>query len=232
MIATSVAAFAGFKPELLGFVSALAANNTREWFAANRAAYDELWLAPAREFVIAIGEHLHQLSADIHAEPRIYGSIFAIARDTRFSADKTPYKSHLDLWFWQGDGPSRERPGYFFRLTPESLVLGAGMHSFAADGVLDRYRQAVLDDGRGHALERAAKAIGPHTVQGSTYKRLPSGFTPDHPRAEWLRHSGLYAETEEPIPAELFSNRFPQHCFEHFQRLQPLQQWLVDLLSN
>jgi uncharacterized protein (DUF2461 family) len=75
----------------------------------------------------------------------VHGSIFAINRDTRFSADKMPYKTHLDLWFWQGPGPSRERPGYFFRLTPERLILGAGMHAFS-DGALERYRRAVLDD--------------------------------------------------------------------------------------
>src|SRR5579864_4328469 len=138
--------FHGFSPELPLFLGSLREHNTREWFQDHRDQYESLMLQPAREFVLAIGERLQQLGPDIHAEPKVFGSILTINRDTRFSKDKTPYKTHLDLWFWQGDGPgsNRERPGYFFRLTPESLILGAGMHAFSADGTLERYRHAVL----------------------------------------------------------------------------------------
>ena len=64
-------------------------------------------MQPARELVLGIGERLRELGDDLHAEPRVHGSILAINRDTRFSKDKAPYKTHLDLWFWHGDGPSR-----------------------------------------------------------------------------------------------------------------------------
>src|SRR5690242_13666408 len=95
--------FQGFSPELPQFLGALRDNNTREWFQAHRAEYEQLLLEPAREFVIALGELLKaQLGQDIHAEPKVHGSILAINRDVRFSPDKTPYKTHLDLWFWQG----------------------------------------------------------------------------------------------------------------------------------
>ena len=123
--------FAGFPRELIYFLSELRKNNDREWFQAHRAEYENFLVEPAREFVVALGDCLSSLGSGIHAEPRVRGSIFAINRDVRFSKDKTPYKTHLDLWFWQGDGPSRERPGYFFRLTPETLTLGAGMHGFS-----------------------------------------------------------------------------------------------------
>jgi uncharacterized protein (DUF2461 family) len=114
----------------------------------------------------------------MHAEPKVFGSILAINRDTRFSADKT----HLELWFWQGGaGQSRERPGNFFRLTPESLILGAGMPS-------------------------------------------------DHPRADWLRHSGLFAQIEQPIPGELYTPVLADFCMATCTRLAPLQEWLVKLL--
>ena len=58
-----------------------------------------------------MGERLSALGEDIHAEPRIHGSIFAINRDTRFSSDKSPYKTYLDLWFWQGNGPAASGQG-------------------------------------------------------------------------------------------------------------------------
>src|ERR1041384_2731155 len=140
MLATApVAGFVGFSADTLDFLATLRANNSREWFSAHRDQYERVLLEPARAFVLAMAELLPRLGDDLHAEPKIHGSILAINRDTRFSADKRPYKSHLDLWFWQGEGANRERPGYFCRIEPEGLMLGAGMHAFAIEGLLERY---------------------------------------------------------------------------------------------
>lgn len=218
----------GFTPEVLGFLRELRDNNSREWFQAHRLEYEQHLLEPAREFVVIMGDRLKALGDDIHAEPRIHGSIFAINRDTRFSPDKTPYKTHLDLWFWQGAGPSRARAGYFFRLTPESLTLGAGMHAFSAEGTLERYRNAVLDPEKGAQLEHATSNIR-NELRGRTYQRVPQGLPKNHPRADFLCHSGLFAEvTLTPAP---LANDLSQLCLSHFRRFAPLQRWLVDLLS-
>jgi uncharacterized protein (TIGR02453 family) len=222
--------FQGFKPELLDFLRELALHNNRDWFQAHAAQYQDYLVEPARAFVSTMGEYLPALGPDIHAEPRMRGSIMVINRDVRFARDKSPYKTHLDLWFWQGSGPSRERPGYFFRLQPDSLTLGAGMHAFS-DAVLERFRTAILDDTQGGQLERVAGAIGVQ-LGGQTYKRIPPGYPADHPRADWLRFSGLFAATEQPVPAELFSAQASGLCLAQFQRLRPLQQWLVDLLAD
>jgi uncharacterized protein (TIGR02453 family) len=231
MMASTVTAFRGFRPELLDFLDGLRAHNSREWFQEHRQEYEHVLLEPAREFVITMGERLKAFGDDIHAEPKVHGSIFAINRDTRFSADKTPYKTHLDLWFWQGAGPSRESPGYFFRLTPESLMLGAGMHAFS-DRALERFRRAVLDERLGAALEQAANDLAAE-IGGRTYKRVPAGLPADHPRAEWLRHSGLSAQVQlEPVPQELFADTLPAFCCAHFERAAPLQRWLVELLAE
>jgi uncharacterized protein (TIGR02453 family) len=232
MLPASVATFSGFHPDLLTFFAELQAHNSREWFADHREQYERLLLEPARAFVLAIGELLPHLGSGFHAEPRVHGSIFAINRDTRFSQDKTPYKTYLDLWFWHGDGPSRERPGYFFRLGAESLMLGAGMHAFSAEGVLDRYRQAVLDSERGERLEHAAAACGLVQMGGRTYARVPRGFPADHPRADWLRHSGLFAENTQPVPPETFTSILPELCLAEFQRFRPILEWLVELLPE
>jgi uncharacterized protein (TIGR02453 family) len=225
--------FQGFSADLLDFLAVLRRNNSRDWFGAHRDQYESLLLEPARAFVVGMSERLPALGEGIHAEPRVHGSILAINRDTRFSADKTPYKTHLDLWFWQGDGPNRERPGYFMRLDDQRLMIGAGMHAFSAEGALDRYRRAVLDDERGAALETAAQAVGMEHVQGRTYSRVPRGLPSDHPRADWLRHSGLYAESSfEPTPHQLFTSAAVDFCLDQFQRFRPVLQWLVDLLPT
>jgi uncharacterized protein (TIGR02453 family) len=234
VLLTEPITFSGFRPELLNFFDRLAVHNERAWFQAQRAAYEEYFLEPARQLVVALGQLLPRLGPDIHAEPRVHGSILAITRDTRFSADKTPYKTHLDLWFWQGEaaGSNRERPGYFFRLSAHNLMLGAGMHAFSADGMLERYRQAVLDPERGPLLKLAAERVGMDRVRGRTYKRVPHGLPSDHPLADWLRHSALYAEIVQPLPPELYTPALPELCLEQFERLAPLQQWLVDLLPD
>jgi uncharacterized protein (TIGR02453 family) len=226
--------FKGFRPELIEFLRELRDNNSRDWFQAHRAQYEDSLLQPAREFVLAMGERLQALGSDIHAEPRVHGSIFAINRDTRFSADKTPYKTHLDLWFWQSNRPglNRESPGYFFRLTPENLILGAGMHAFSANGALERFRQAVLDDVAGQRLDDAVRQTGHQAVGGRTYKRVPRGLPQQHPRANWLRHSGLFVQTQQPVPPDLFTPNLPQLCTDQFERFAPVQRWLVDLLAN
>lgn len=221
--------FTGFTPESTGFLRSLAAQNTRDWFEAHRAAYESLLLEPARGLVVELGARLRDLSPDIRADPRVNGSILRIARDTRFSNDKTPYKTHLDLWFWQGSGPSREHPGYFLRLTGSDLALGAGRHLFDA-AALDRYRAAVADEKGGAALERALKkvrAAGRYTIGGRELRRLPAHCEVPPARAELLLHTGLWAEMRTEHPRQLFGPGFADYCFERFREVRPLQDWLA-----
>lgn len=223
-------AFQGFRPEALGFLAALGENNHRHWFQAHRDEYDRFLLEPARDFVDAIGVELDRFAPGVHADPRINGSIMRINRDTRFSRDKRPYKDHLDLWFWQGDGPSRASPGYWFRLTPQSLILGAGKHRFEP-GLLDRYRDAVADPERGRALQDAVREVesAGYDVGGRRYKRLPRGYEVPAERADLLLHDGLYAGIEQPVPPETATPGFPAFCARHYSRLGPLQDWLLAL---
>jgi uncharacterized protein (TIGR02453 family) len=178
--------------------------------------------------VLATGEELRAIGADVHADPRVHGSIFRINRDTRFSKDKRPYKDHLDLWFWEGEGPSRSCPGYWFRLAPERLILGAGRHRFGPLE-LERFRAAVADPKQGEALRRAADAVrtAGYELGGSHYKRVPAGFDVPPEREDLLRHAGLYAYSDGPVPPETHTAGFPRHCVERWLALKPVQDWLV-----
>jgi uncharacterized protein (TIGR02453 family) len=222
-------AFAGFPPEVVSFLSELGRNNNREWFNSHRDEYELVLLEPARDFVEAMGE---ELGPELNADPRVGGSIMRIARDTRFSRDKRPYKDHLDLWFWHGAGPSRERPGLWFRLTPAQLVLGAGMHRFDP-GVLGRYRDAVVDPERGASLARAVAAVekAGAEVGGRHYKRVPAGYDKEHERAGLLLHHGLYAGLELPVPRETHTPAFPAFCAARYRTMFPVLDWLVELLD-
>jgi uncharacterized protein (TIGR02453 family) len=222
------AVFEGFRPEALRFLSDLGANNTRDWFHAHKEEYESLLLEPARDFVVALGESLRAFAPDVNADPRVNGSIFRIARDTRFSKDKRPYKEHLDLWFWIGD--RKVGPGFWFRLEPSGLILGSGKHSFDK-GELERFRRAVVDE-PGAVLQRDLERLmaDGYEVGGRHYKRLPAGFDGPADRADLLLHNALYAWVQGPVPDETFDDRFPTYCAERYRPLAPLNEWLAPLV--
>jgi hypothetical protein len=98
-------------------------------------------------------------------------------------------------------------------------------------GLLPRYREAVAGE-RGESLGKAVAAVraAGYDLGGSALKRVPSGFDPEHERADLLRHDGLYGWLQvKPVPAEAHDRRFPAYCAEHLRALAPLQQWLLDL---
>jgi uncharacterized protein (TIGR02453 family) len=223
-------AFYGFPQAAFSFLEALEADNSKRTFDRHRAAYDEGLMAPARELVSDLGAELQaRISRGIHADPRVNGSIFRINRDTRFSKDKTPYKTHLDLFFWEGKGRSRECPGFFYRMTARTVVLGAGFHHFDAER-LARFRAAVADERSGTALEDGIARVqaGGAAIGGETYKRVPAGFDAAHPRADILRYGGLFAYTESPLPAEAAGATFVGWCAERLEPLAPVHVWLRD----
>jgi uncharacterized protein (TIGR02453 family) len=218
--------FDGFDRGLVQYLTELRANNERGWFNAHRDEYETLLLEPARDFVEAAGEELRAFVPDVGADPRVNGSIFRIARDARFSKDKRPYKDHLDLWFWVGD--RKRGPGFWFRLTPEELLLGGGMHRFEP-AQLERYRTSVVDDDRGGALRDEVERLQGegYEIGGQRYKRTPRGFEAPDDRASLLLHEGIFSWVEfSPLPAAVFTEDFPRFVAERYRPLAPLVDWL------
>jgi uncharacterized protein (TIGR02453 family) len=222
--------FTGFPSTTLTLLRELTEHNEKTWFDAHRADYERDYLQPALAFIAAMDGPLRELHPDVHAEPRVNGSLFRVDRDVRFSTDKRPYKDHLDLFFWVGEGRSRERPGFFRRLRADRLLLGAGMHAFDP-GALEAYRSAVLADAKASALESAIVAArsGGAAVEGSPARKVPAGVDPGHPRSELLRYTALHASSEEPVPASLTTPAFVDHCVGRFRPLAPLLAWIADL---
>src|SRR5690242_9527174 len=103
--------FQGFPKGTVQFLSALRKNNDKAWFDAHRADYEDCYVEPAKAFVAAIAPRLEKLDPRIQAEPKVNGSILRINRDVRFAKDKSPYKDHLDLWFWSGEEKGWETSG-------------------------------------------------------------------------------------------------------------------------
>lgn len=220
--------FEGFSKKTFSFMKGLRKNNSKKWFDAHRQEYEENLLDPAKAFVEAMGEKLHKISAEIHAEPRINRSIRRINRDLRFSQDKSPYKDHLDLVFWEGASTRCSASSFHFRMFGDRMVLDGGIHEFAK-GQLDVYREAVIDPNDGPALDRALKKVqkAGYTVGGAQYKKVPRGYDAGHKYAPYLIYRGLYAGIDFKIPEEALSPKFVDFCFTHYKKLAPLQRWLL-----
>jgi len=205
------------------FLKDLGRHNSKEWFHDHYDDYQEQLLEPALAFVEAIGPLLRRFAPDTQAVPKIGASVMRINRDIRFAKDKRPYKDHLDLWFWRG-GEKKGPNGYWFRLTPQTLVLGGGMH------MLDK---PDLHAGTGTDLARVVTKLerAGYDIGGERYKRVPSGYSSDHPRAALLRRDGVYAGRDLPLPPEATTSKFPSFCAGQFRKVTPLVDWLADVFG-
>ena len=108
-----MAEFNGFPRQYFTFFNQLQKNNSKEWFEKHREDYNEFVMHPAREFVAAMGNKLRKIAPEVKAIPKINQSLFKINRDVRFSKDKSPYKTYMGIWLWEGDRKRMECSGFY-----------------------------------------------------------------------------------------------------------------------
>jgi len=229
-----ISEFKGFPKECVDFYTGLAQNNSKAWFDTHKSHFEKYVMVPARDFVSVMGRSLAKIAPKINADPRVNKSIFRPYRDTRFSKDKTPYKTHLGIFFWEGGRAKMECSGYYFHLEPPTLFLAAGMHCFSPQ-LLGTYRDAVVDPKHGLDLAKAIKQIAKlkgYSIGGTHYKKTPRGYDSNHENSAMLLHNGLYAWTENEIPPEFYSKEILEYCFNRFKKMSPLHKWLVDMTAR
>jgi uncharacterized protein (TIGR02453 family) len=226
--------FQGFSQETIKFFSELKVHNTKEWFNDNRGRFDSYVMDPAKKFVVDMGERLRSIAPGIHAIPKVDASIFRLHRDVRFSADKSPYKTHLGIYLWEGERKKLECPGFYFHLEPPNLMLGCGLYMFTPE-ILPIYRDAVVDKKMGKSLQEAIDKVQSNFAYqpgGKKYKKIPSGYDPEHPNAQYLLHNGLHIGEETGIPDELLSTGLIDYCYSRYEIMAPLHRWLLDLVNS
>lgn len=211
--------FSHFPAETLDFLTALRANNDRDWFAENKTVYERTVKAPAEEFCRAMTARLE----DMTGQP-LRPKIFRIYRDIRFSRDKRPYNAHLHISFTPETGGT-PRPGWYFGLEPDLLTAGVGIFELAGAD-LDAFRARVADkDG-----ERLARLIedfpGSVRLSSPELKRVPQPYAADHPHAELLRRKSLSGWVDFANPREACEHGFVDRCLDAFALMKPLFNWL------
>ena len=151
--------FRGFPQGGIKFLRKLAVNNDRDWFKAHRNEYDELVLEPALELFTALGEELAIAFPPItYSTAGNGGSMMRLNRDTRFSTDKTPHKTHVAMMFVPEGLPKMGAPGFGLQITTAYVEVIAGQFAFDPQQ-LERYRKAVVRDTSGSALVEAASLV-------------------------------------------------------------------------
>jgi uncharacterized protein (TIGR02453 family) len=223
--------FNGFFPETVTFFDTLEKNNSKEWFEKHKNDYETYVRRPSEDFVLAMGDRLKKIAPDINAIPKVNQSMFRLNRDTRFSHDKSPYKTNLGILFWEGSGNRMECSGFYFHLGEGRLLLGAGMYRFSK-GLMDKWRDAVVDKKSGATLKKAVRKVENlgYEIGESHYKRVPAGYDPDHTNAEYLKYIGLAAFWTGDILEAFFSKEIVEFAFGHFKKMSPIHEWLRDTL--
>lgn len=221
--------FRGFPEQTFAFLFGISAHNDKAWFDAHRADYDAHYVGAAREFVAAVGPCLTEISPGVRHDPKVNGSISRINRDVRFSRDKRPYKDHIDIWFWHGDKRSWDCPGFYLRLSAETVTIGTGMYMFPRD-MLRRYRERVADEKAAETIRSIVESIaasGPYQIGGRTRKSPPRGMPAEGASKEMLHYESLGAtlEWDNGIARD---PGFVDFCLGHWRKCWPVGKWTLE----
>ncbi len=211
---------ATFSPAFFDFLTELAANNDRVWFTANKARFERDVKAPLHAFVAALAPKLAAVDPDAVCTDR---SVFRIYRDTRFGADKRPYKTHAALQFPRGAGKGPSATGYYLHLEPGGSFFAGGL--WAPEPAVAATIRAAIDthSPRWVAIRDALGGLD----AGESLVRIPKGYAADHPLGEDLRRKSFTASvklTDAEIVAEGLEDRVAREC----GRLLPLVEFLND----
>ena len=227
-----VKAFEGFPEEGFRFFRELAVNNNREWFAEHKQEYIDFLQTPALALVVELGERLKSEFPRIAYDLRTNGagSIMRIYRDIRFSKDKTPYKTHIGINFWEGP-QKKGSPGFHFFMDTEGAAFYGGYHVFPKE-YLTAYRDSVASERSGgnlrKALDNMVKNKG-FEFGGDQLKRVPPGYDKESSRGDLLRYKGLWIKSSRLDLNTLSSPSLVDICAADAHIMGPVHRWFVEV---
>ena len=223
--------FNGFSKDLLKFLRQLQKNNNREWFQANKSRYETDVLAPALEFIESMQSPFKKISPYFRVIPkRMGGSLMRVYRDTRFSKDKTPYKTNVGIHFRHEAGKDVHAPGFYFHIDPKEVFLGAGV--WHPDNTsLRKIRNWIVEESASwKRITRNKKLNSTFTREGDSLKRPPRDFDPDHPLIEDLKKKDHVLVTTL-THSELQDKDIVKNVASLFKQTKPYVRFLCDALK-
>ena len=177
-----------FTTDCLRFLKELRLNNDRDWFAENKQRYEESIREPSLRLIEQVGPKLEKISPFFPAvAKKVGGSLIRIHRDTRFSKDKSPYKTNVGIHFRHELGCNVHAPGFYLHLEPGDCFVGVGTWHPDSQSLL-AIRRKIDDEPTVWKKARDAKAFREtYVLSGDSLKTAPRDFSKDHPLIEDLR---------------------------------------------
>ncbi len=212
-------------PKLFDFLRDLEQNNDREWFKAQKKRYEAEVVDPVTDFIVNMAPRVAAISPHITVDPRPNGgSRFRIYRDTRFSKDKSPYKTHVGCQFRHAAGKDAHAPGFYVHLGPGEVFFGGGVWGPQGEA-LRNIRQRIVD--KPARWEEAVEGID---LRGDQLVRAPKGFDGDHPLIDDLRRKSFFSfrDADEKLAT---SKKFEDAVEAQFQKVAPLMGFVADAMG-
>lgn len=222
--------FSGFSKQALSFFRQLKKNNDRTWFATRKDFYDEQVKRPMELLVADVGDRIRRFAVQYApADPK--RSIYRLYRDTRFSKDKTPYKTHIAAHFFRQGFAKGSGPQYYLQVSHEYVGVFGGIY-LPGPEELKAIRQGIAGDLKAFEKlvgnKKLIKSMG--LLQGDTLTRPPKGFEPGTPGEPYIRMKQFYFWKQ--LDADLALDRkLPAKVAEHFATMVPFLEHLTDLLT-
>jgi uncharacterized protein (TIGR02453 family) len=226
--AMTAARFRNFSPKALAFLRALKRNNDRAWFKARKDQYELQLRAPMIQLINRLAADFQTFAPELVATPKI--SLYRIYRDTRFSENKAPLKTHISAVFPPRGLPKHQGAGLYLEVAPGWVWIGGGM--YAPDtSQLHAVREHIASNPRPlRAIVESAsfrRMFG--RLEGERLQRIPHGFSKDHEAAEYLKFRQFLAGREYPAIFAT-SPRFYAGVIAAFREAAPLIRFLNEPL--
>lgn len=219
-----------FTPDTFAYLTELSLHNERPWFEANKHRYESAVREPARAFIRAMAPHLATLSPELVAsDKKVGGSLMRVFRDTRFSADKTPYKTNIGIQFRLGADKDVHAPGLYFHVAPDELFLGAGMWHPPKEAVT-AIRDHIVAAPETWSTSARGLGLGLELWDGEPLKRPPRGYPADHPLVEDLKRKDIVGFALWK-PATIAEKDFPDRVARAYASSKKLMAFLCAALD-
>ena len=220
-----------FSKATLKFLAELQANNDREWFAANKSRYESLVRQPAFDFIEAMGPLLAAFAPNFRGDTRkVGGSLMRVFRDTRFSHDKTPYKTNIGIQFRHQFGKDVHAPGFYLHIANDGCFFAVGCWRPDADA-LGKIRDLLAREPERWFSVRDDKKFSAHwSLSGDSLTRPPRGYAADHPALADLKRKDLVAVAPLSL-AEVSGPGLVKLAGARFAATEPFMRFLCAALA-
>lgn len=224
--------FTGFSRKTLKFLRGLNANNNKTWFEAHRADYENYVLGPLRNLVTDLGDFMLDIDLCFEITPAVNKTISRIYRDTRFSKDKSPFRSTVWITFKNQNKDWTTRVcGYFFELSVSAYRYGMGFYN-AAPAIMSKFREQI-DENPKEFNKVISFFPKQHTfvLEGEKYKRIIDKSKPEKIQ-EWYQRKNMYLVCNRKIDETLFSRKLVDDLISGFGMIAPLYLYLQKIISK